>query len=195
MWLGIDFDNTFADFGGLLRRVTLERTGVDLVAIREANPHAQDIEAIVHATLGKDRLDALVAEILESDLSLEMEARPGALDVARRLAANHEIVVVTARSVKEAAAPRRWLERHGIAVRDLVATDRAPKASHAVHHGLLVHLDDNAEVFADFDEAHPTVPALIAHPMNARSARAAHWRSVEDWLAFERLVKSLEQER
>ncbi len=195
MRLGIDFDNTFADFGGLLRHVTLERTGFDLSAIREANPHAADIEAIVHATIGKERFEALIVEVLKEDHSAIIEPRPGALAVARRLAERHDLVIVTARSDAESITPRRWLERHGLPIADFVATSYGPKASHAVEQGLAVHLDDNVAVFADFDEAHPTIPALIAHPMNARSARAAHWRSVEDWLAFERLVQSLEQER
>lgn len=195
MRLGIDFDNTFADFGALLRQVTLERTGVDLRAIREANPHAVDVEALVHAAIGRERFEALILEVLHDDHSETIEPRPGALEVARRLSDRHELVIVTARSQRESVTPRRWLARHGLNVADFIATDYGPKASHALHLGLAVHLDDNVTVFADFDEAHPTIPALIEHPMNLGRARAAHWRSVEDWLAFERLVTSLEQER
>lgn len=38
MRLGVDVDNTLADFGGLLRRITLDRTGFDLRAMREGEP-------------------------------------------------------------------------------------------------------------------------------------------------------------
>ena len=45
MRLGIDFDNTLADFGGLLRAVTLERTGVDFRASISSNiRHEPDVE-------------------------------------------------------------------------------------------------------------------------------------------------------
>ena len=195
MRLGIDFDNTFADFGGLLRRVTLERTGFDIRAVREANPDAVNIEAIIHAAIGKARFDALIAEIVESDLTLEMEPRPGAIEVARRLAVRHEIVVITARTDTESDAPRRWLQRHAIPIVDVIGTAYASKAPHAIEQGLAVHLDDNVTVIETFDAAHPTVPALLAHPTNLDAPRAAHWRSVEDWLAFETLVQTLERER
>ena len=42
--------------------------------------------AFVREAVGGDRLDELIAEILRSDHSAEMEARPEAIAVARRLA-------------------------------------------------------------------------------------------------------------
>lgn len=195
MRIGIDFDNTIADFGGLLRRITIERTGVDFRAIRAANPDVADIEALCYAAVGKERFDALIADVVRTDHSSTIEERPGAIEALRHLGARHEIVIVTARSEAESTTPRRWLERHGLRVSDFIATDYAPKASHAIEQGLVVHLDDSASVFEAFDAGHPTVPVLFAHPMNANATRPAHWRSVEDWLAFEALVELLERER
>ena len=195
MRLGIDFDNTLADFVTLLQRITLERTGFELRGLRERHPGVEDLEPTIHAAIGKERFESLMTEIHETDLTVEMPPQPGAVETARRLATQHELVIVTARGDHESAAVHRWLERHDITIAGYVATNRAPKAPHAIEHGLAVHLDDTASVLEAFDEAHPTVPALIAHPMNAKATRAAHWRSVEDWLAFERLVQSLEQER
>ena len=123
----------------------------------------------------------------------EMPPMPGAVEVTRRLAQQHELVIITARTDAESVNVHRWLERHRIPISGFVATARAAKAPYAIEHGIAVHLDDRASVCEQFDEAHPTVPALLAHPMNARSPRAAHWRSVEDWLAFEALVNTLEQ--
>ncbi len=195
MRLGIDFDNTLADFGGLLRAITLERTGVDFRAIRAANPDVADIEALCYAAVGRERFDALSAEIVLADHSTRIESRPGAIEVMRRLGARHEIVLLTARSEAESVTPRRWLEHHGLRVAGFVTTATGPKATHAIEHSLAAHLDDSVAVFEAFDDAHPTVPVLMAHPMNAAHPRAAHWRSVEDWLAFERLVETLERER
>ncbi|MGE3858219.1 MAG: hypothetical protein AB7G21_14795 [Dehalococcoidia bacterium] len=193
MRLGIDFDNTLADFVATLQQITRERTGFELRGLRERHPETEDVEAIIHAAVGKERFEALIHEVQSTDLTVEMAPLPGAVEVARRLALTHELVVVTARPEADTRSVRAWLRRHDIPVADLVATDFQPKAPHALAHGLSVHLDDTASMLVDFDEAHPTVPALIAHPMNARSARAAHWRSVEDWLAFERLVATLER--
>lgn len=195
MRLGIDFDNTLADFVALLQQVTLERTGFDIRNLRERHPGTEDVEAIIHANVGKERFESLIAEVQSTDLTVQMAPRPGAVEVARRLALQHELVLVTARPEADTRSVREWLRRHDVPVVDLVATDFQPKAPHALKHGLAVHLDDTASVLEAFDEAHPTVPALIAHPMNARATRAAHWRSVEHWLAFERLVESLEDER
>ena len=195
MRLGIDFDNTLADFVALLQRITRERTGFEMVGLRDRYPNVDDLEPIIHEAVGKERFEAFMTEIGETDLTLQMEPRPGAVEVARRLAAQHELVVLTARNDRETRAVERWAERHGIPIAGIVGTDRQPKASHAIEHGLSIHLDDTASVLEAFDEAHPTVPALIAHPMNAKSPRAAHWRSVEDWLAFERLVAALAAER
>ena len=191
MRIGLDFDNTIGDFLSLLMDVTVERTGFDL---RAAWATGGDGQALAHAAIGSDRLDALIAEIDQHHM-VRMLPVPGAIEVTRRLASRHELVIVTARSAAESVSARDWLDRHEIPVADLVPTNYASKAPHASNLGLAMHLDDNATVLADFDEAHPTIPVLLAHPLNARSPRAAHWRSVEDWLAFERLVQSLEQER
>ncbi|MFA7249904.1 MAG: hypothetical protein WC273_09775 [Dehalococcoidia bacterium] len=195
MRLGIDFDNTFADFGGMLRRLVLERTGFDIRAVREADPTIVDMEAVVHAAIGKGRLDALIQEILETDLSDAMEPRPGAIEVARRLGERHDLVVVAARNERESGGPRRWLARHGIPLADYIPTAYGPKAPIAQQQGLHAHLDDSVTVFAEFDAAHPTLPVLLVHPMNVGADRPAHWRTVEDWAAFERLVGALERER
>jgi len=193
MRLGIDFDNTLADFVATLQQLTRERTGFELRGLRDRHPETEDVEAIIHAAVGKERFEALIHEVQSTDLTVEMAPLPGAVEVARRLALTHELVVVTARPEADTRSVRAWLRRHDIPVVDLVATDFRPKAPHALAHGLAIHLDDTASMLEAFDEAHPTVPALIAHPMNARSVRAAHWRSVEDWLAFERLVGTLER--
>lgn len=192
MRLGIDFDNTLADFLGLLMRLTQERTGFDL---RTAWATGEDGEALAQAAIGRETLDALIEEIDLTDLTGSIQPMPGALEVVNRLATRHEIVILTARTDSESVNAHRWLEKYRVPVSGFIATARASKAPHALKHGLGVHLDDTASVLSDFDEAHPTVPALLEHPMNARAPRAAHWRSVEHWLAFERLVETLEQER
>ncbi|MEI7926786.1 MAG: hypothetical protein WCI61_11455, partial [Chloroflexota bacterium] len=146
MRLGIDFDNTLGDFVSLLREITLARTGFDIRNMRERYPDAEHPETIIHAAVGKERFESFLTEIHETDLTLRMPPQPGAVEVARRLAERHELIVLTARGTHESEAVHRWLERHAIPVRGYIATNRAPKAPHAIEHDLVTHLDDSAEV-------------------------------------------------
>ena len=195
MRIGLDFDNTLGDFVGLIHRITFERTGFEMTGLRERHPEAKNLREIIDAAVGKERFEAFMTEIHETELTVDMLPQPGAVEVARRLAARHELVVVTARNEQECLAVHRWLERHRIPFTGVIATARESTAPHAIEHGLAVHLDDTAEVLEAFDEAHPTVPALLALPRNEKATRAAHWRSVEHWLAFEQLVDTLEREQ
>ena len=65
MRLGIDFDNTLADFVSLIQRLTRERTGFELRGLIERHPEADDLERVIHAAIGRERWEALLAEIHE----------------------------------------------------------------------------------------------------------------------------------
>ena len=188
MRIGLDFDNTLADFDHLLRRLTLERYAIDLDEIPGSAPQTAALTA-----LGREQRDALYDEIHGTDLTLEMRPCRDAIEVARRLGARHQLVILTARDERQSRPAQQWLRRTEIPIVDFCSLSGMSKAPVAVIQGLTVHLDDNVEVTTAFDQAHPTVPALLAHRMNLGATRAAHWRSVEDWLAFERLVNTLER--
>ena len=65
MRIGIDFDDTLNDYRGLLRKLVQERFGKEL----------KKGETLA-STIGEDNSQALVTEILETDLSLQLEPRP-----------------------------------------------------------------------------------------------------------------------
>jgi hypothetical protein len=186
--LGIDFDDTIADFSELMARIARERWGVDMRALRAKGRRLVD-------AIGQEASDSLFIEILETDASLEMAPKPGALEALRRLSEQHELVIVTARHEHESEAPRRWLQRHELRVTEFIATNRAPKSTFAETHELAIHLDDTPSVFDHFVD-HATLSALYVdaawpRARDPESPLPAHIREIEHWRRFERLVAEL----
>ncbi len=187
MRIGVDFDDTLADFSTLLVRSVRERFGLDLLALHaEGKPGRQ--------AAGDAAWDALIEEMLTTDMTLEMAPKADCIDVTQRLAERHELVILTARRDSEIASMRRWLNRHGIPVADTVHTNRQTKAPHARDLGLAVHIDDTPKVFDDF-VGHETVAALYlggSVGLN-RPQPGAHVRTLSHWREFEALVGTLER--
>ncbi len=187
MRIGIDFDDTLCDFTAMLQREALRRWDADLPALRAAGIKP-------HEHLGEG-WTALVRELLETDLALQMPVKPGASEVTARLAAHHDLVLLTARHEHETAFARQWIAANGLPISDVQFTSRAPKDTAARELGLRVHLDDTASVFDTFVD-HPTASALLVGSIFDRGdAPGAHVRSVEHWHAFEDLVSTLDERR
>src|SRR5690606_29421920 len=98
---------------------------------------------------------------MASEWTLAMPPLPGALEAMRALSAEHELYVVTARYGHEAEWAARWVDRHGLAVEEVVHTDRAPKSDACRRLGLSVLLDDNLPVLAEI-RGTSTVPAHLS---------------------------------
>ncbi len=189
MRIGLDFDDTLADFSEMLVRLTQERFGIDLLELhRQGKPGKPQV--------GAERWDAMLKEMLETDLTVEMAPKDEAVAVARRLAARHDLVILTARYDREMPSARRWLERYEIPTSNIIWTDRGPKAEPARGHGLTVLFDDTATNFDDFGD-HPTIPALFVGATVSLRAQepAEHVRHLlSHWREFETLVERLESE-
>ena len=187
MRIGLDFDDTLADFSEMLVRLTQERFGIDLLELhRQGKPGKPEV--------GAERWDVMLKEMLETDLTVEMAPKHEAVEIAQRLAARHELVILTARYDREMPAALRWLERYEIPTAQVIWTDRGPKADPAREHGLTVLFDDTAKNFDDFVE-HPTVPALfVGATVSPRAQQpGAHVRHhLSHWREFEALVERLE---
>lgn len=187
MRIGLDFDDTLADFSEMLVRLTRERFGIDLLELhRQGKPGKPEV--------GAERWDAMLREMLETDLTVEMAPKDEAVEVARRLAVRHDLVILTARYEREMPSAFRWLERHGIPTAQVIWTDRGPKAEPAREHGLAVLFDDTAKNFDDFG-AHPTIPALfVGATVSPRAQQPAeHVRHhLSHWREFETLVGRIE---
>ncbi|MEX2373860.1 MAG: hypothetical protein WD800_08675 [Dehalococcoidia bacterium] len=188
MRIGIDFDDTLADWGAMMRTEAQRRWQVDLDALRAAGKHPGD-------HLGQQWTD-LIVELLETDLGVQIPIKPGADEVVRRLSERHDLVILTARHDHEMPFARQWVQTNAIPIERFVATCRAPKDVFARDLDLRVHIDDTAAVFDSFVD-HPTACSLLLGSVFDRgggAALAAHVRSVEHWHAFEDLVLALEDE-
>jgi hypothetical protein len=184
MRIGIDFDDTLCDFGAMLVAESRTRWDADLPALRAAGTKPDE-------HFGED-WSKLILELLETDLGLRMAVKPGALEVTRRLAEEHELIVLTARHDHEMDFARRWVAANEIPITEFHATSRGPKDMAARSLGLRVHLDDTARVFDTFVD-HPTTSALLAGGVFDRGGPpGAHVLTVEHWHAFEELVRTLE---
>jgi len=189
MRIGIDFDDTLNDYRGLLGKLVQERFGKEL--------NKGDTLA---STIGEDNSQALVTEILETDLSLQLEPRPDSVGVLQRLIAhNHEIIILTARYDREVLFIDQWLNSRGLTA-NIYPTNREDKGPIARELELTAHLDDMLAQINTFTPDIATVPVLIAGGWmptsiaggsGASTKMADHVRSVDDWKEFESLLQTL----
>ena len=189
MRIGIDFDDTLNDYRGLLRKLVQERFGKEL----------KKGETLA-STIGEDNSQALVTEILETDLSLQLEPRPDSVGVLQRLIAhNHEIIILTARYDREVLFIDQWLNSRDLTA-NVYPTNRQDKGPIARELELTAHLDDMLAQINTFTPDIATVPVLIAGGWMPTSIAggsggstkmADHVRSVDDWKEFESLLQTL----
>ncbi len=183
MRIGLDFDGTIADASGGKMRYAAERWGVTLTRAQTMRPGAIPL-------LGRERYEQMIGDLFGSALTEEMEPMPGALDALRRLGAEHDLYVVTARLDHEVAFATQWLETHGVGIRELRNSARGRKAAPCAALQLAVMLEDSPAELAALPVAAPAA-VLLATPYNAEDARADHWHEVPDWAAFETLCRRL----
>lgn len=183
MRIGLDFDGTIADASGAKMRYARERWGVTLDRAQTMRPGAIPL-------IGRERYETMIADIFGTPLTLEMEPMPGAVDVLQRLADAHDLFVVTARLDHETGFATTWLQRRGIAIRELRNSARGRKAAPCIALRLDVMLEDSPGELAALP---PQVraPVLLATPYNAEEVRADHWHEVPDWAGFEALCARL----
>lgn len=184
MRIGIDFDDTLADWGVMLTSEATRRWALDLAALHASGGKPED-------HVGED-WRKLILELLETELSLTIPVKPGAIEVTRELAEQHELVVLTARHEHESAFVSPWLEEHGIPIKRVISTSRAPKHTYATDLELAVHLDDTARVFDDFVDHTCASALLVGSVFDRHEEPLAHVLSVESWQRFADLVRELE---
>lgn len=183
MRIGLDFDGTIADASGAKMRYAQERWGVTLTRAQTMRPGAIPL-------IGRKRYETMIADVFGTSITTEMEPMPGAVETLHRLAADHDLFVVTARLDHELDFARRWLDRHAIPVREMRNTGRGQKAEPCIALRLAVMFEDSPAELAAVP-SHGPAPALLETPYNADEERADHWHRVADWPAFEMLCSRL----
>jgi len=177
--IGLDFDGTLMDIALAKQRYIQATWDIDLTIAETGRVGALPV-------LGEERYLEMVVATHRTEAMLDTPPVAGALDVTERLVRSHEVVVITARLDEEIELAREWLRRHGLGGVEVVHTGWETKRAAWDRFGTEIHLDDTPLVLTH----HPAemVPALLHTPYNAAIERCAKTRSVEDWLAFERLV-------
>ena len=179
MKLGLDFDGTIANWAGAMDR---------WLQLHERR--SLDREHDVRDQVTREQLREMVAAILGTALTFEMEPETDALPVMSRLAEQHELIVLTARHDDEAAFATQWLVRHGAPVREVVFTGRAAKFDACLRLGLEMLLDDTVAHLVPLPDG-ATLPVLFRSRFGERRPQPPTIRVVDNWLAFEVLCAEL----
>ncbi|MCO6450641.1 MAG: hypothetical protein J5I90_07605 [Caldilineales bacterium] len=185
MNIALDFDGTIADAAGAKIRYAKERWNIELTYATSMRPGALPL-------MGEERYEQMLRDVFGSPMSVEMEPMPGAVESLRRLASDHDLHIVTARFDHEGEFAMQWLEKHGLSVRSLTATNRGAKVDHCVALNASVLFEDSVGELAHFaNQEHTVAMALLETPYNQLEQRAEDWHVVPDWTAFEALVGRL----
>jgi uncharacterized HAD superfamily protein len=179
--IGIDFDGTFADVVTAKIAFARELFGIELPADRTWPAEAVPL-------IGEQRYLILERELYSTDRTLGIPPIEGSIEVAQRLAGEHELFVLTARTDAERVPAEAWIRQHGLEISRFIHTNRAPKPPVCAEFEIDVLLDDWAVSFLDMREE--TRAVLLDQPHN-RHVDEPHITRVADWHAFEELVRDL----
>ncbi len=182
MRIAIDFDGTFADV--VAAKIIFARERFDIALEPHETWRADAIERI-----GPLRYDRMLRDLFATARTLDIKPMPDALDVSRRLAEAHELVVLTARNDVERGPAEAWIRQYELPISRFIHTSRAPKPPVCAELGIDILLDDWAASFVDMRAE--TVSALLDAPHNS-DVDEPHITRVADWLAFEALVGELD---
>ena len=182
MRIGIDFDGTFADV--VQGKIALAR---ELFAIELPPDRTWPAEAA--AVIGEERYALLEGVLYGTSRTSQIPPVDGSVDVSRRLAEQHELIVLTARTDDERGPAEAWIQRHEVPITRLINTNRAPKPPVCAELEIDILLDDWEHSFVDMREE--TASVLLDQPHNQRPVEP-HITRVANWQAFEVLVGELE---
>ena len=142
MRIGIDFDGTFADV--VQGKIALAR---ELFAIELPPDRTWPAEAA--SVIGEERYALLEGVLYGTSRTSEIPPVDGSVEVSRRLAEHHELIVLTARTDKERGPAEAWIERHAVPITRFIHTNRAPKPPVCAELGIDILLDDWEHSFVD----------------------------------------------
>jgi uncharacterized HAD superfamily protein len=183
--IALDFDGTIADAATTKVRYARERWGLKLTVATSMRPGAVPL-------IGEQRYEQMIADVYGTELSLAMDPVPGAVEALQRLAAAHDLHVVTARWEHERVFAEHWLATRDIPVASLTVTGRGSKVGAcALIEADLLFEDSPAELAHFSESGRPPRLALLETPYNADQARSPYWATVSSWAEFEDVVASL----
>ncbi|MBI5189686.1 MAG: hypothetical protein HZA22_03275 [Nitrospirae bacterium] len=120
MIIGVDIDNVIADTEKELRRVLLERRGLDLTREDIKTYTLENVAGITRQDL-KDIMDLFN----HGEIFTQLEVIEGARETLELLKVRHRIELVTSRPSSVERQTLSWLERHGIPFDDLIFSGKS----------------------------------------------------------------------
>ena len=120
MIIGVDIDNVVADTEKELRRLILERHGLQLTREDITSYSLDNI-----AGLERDDLADILDMFNQGDIFLGLEAIEGAKDTLDMLKAHHKVFLVTSRPDSVRSHTLTWLKREGIPFDELIFSGRS----------------------------------------------------------------------
>lgn len=183
MRIGLDFDGTIADTTGAKIRYAREVLGLEVTPL-------ETWRAAGEPRLGAERFREMVVAA-HHQYTESTEPMPGVLEVIERLAVDHELFIVTARTDAEVEWARRWVVDRALPVQSLEHTNRASKLEVSRRLALDVLLDDSPPVLLDIAEA-GIGAVLIETEYNRALPRHLAIELVRHWPHFEELCRRLQ---
>jgi uncharacterized HAD superfamily protein len=173
MRIGLDFDGTIVDTTTAKVRFAREAFGEELSALETWGQVGRE-------RIGEARFMEMVRASHE-ELTLTAPPMPGARDAIARLARDHELFVVTARSDDELPWAEQWVAAHAPAISSVVHTNRGPKLDACRALEIELMLDDIPSVLHDLAEAGLGAALIEAEynrdqPRHERVHAVPHWR-------------------
>lgn len=181
MRVGLDFDGVIADTIPSMISYARNHLGVNLRPEDCVVPGGPQ-------RLGTEGYRELVRVTHETPFSLTFQPTRGAVEWLPRIAAEHELVLVTARHQEAFTNAERWLDAHGFAS-CFAARHSSGTAAKSVVVELLsldCYVDDLIPTFIDWPLAVTSLlwdaPYNRSRAVGPRVQRIAGWNELKDWI-------------
>jgi len=170
MKIGIDIDGVISDFVTSFRALIKEKFDLEL--------EYDDIrEHDLYKVLGISEKEAL--ELIVSTFDYNLDTQPDAIESIKKLAKDHEIVLITARPEETENITKKWLKEKGIEYNKLIFVTEGNK--HLTEkEGFDVIIDDHLKEVVRWSEKVPLV-YVYNHPWNKSLNIKNNFERVYNW--------------
>ena len=198
MRIGIDFDNTIANYDGVFHAVALERGLIP--ATLDTNKNS--VRDYLNGSGRKDEFTALQGYVYGARMDLVAPYAGTAEFIAAAVAAGHEVYVVSHKTRTPIlgpaydmhAAARGFLELKGFFGAGMLTPERAffeltkeEKVARAAALGVDAFIDDLPEILI-MDCFPPTARRILFDPQNVFATTAASLERHRDWASIRRAL-------
>ena len=180
MKIGIDIDGVISDFVTSFREVVKKERDIDL---KYCDIHQYDLGKVLG--LNKDVTLELICQTFDD---MELGFQFGAIDGINKLFLNHEIILITGRSLEIEKITKDWLQNNNVRYDDIIFT-KAGKKCQENKYCLDVIIDDHLKEITNCIDIVPHI-LVYDHPWNQSTNNSDSFHRVFNW---EDILDHLEQ--